>query len=159
MDYFQGVVTEYLRADRSVFVNTEMLIQLDLGDSPAKGRSWFCDVAASNFRDSTLYLCEITYSKTMSALAARLLSWSAHWPEVRQAILRDCAIPDNWQIKPWAFIPKAYHDALKNRIGTITNKQILADEMPAPLITYLEKVVPWQYKTWDRKLATLEEET
>ncbi len=159
MDYFQGVVAEYLRADRSVFINTEILIQLDLGDSPAKGRHWFCDVAAANFREQTLYLCEITYSKTMSALAARLLSWSSNWAEIRQALVRDCGIPATWQIKPWVFIPKAYHDALKRRIGPITNKQMDAGAMPAPLITYLESVVPWQYKTWDRKLAALEEET
>jgi hypothetical protein len=42
MDYFQGVVTEYLRADRTIFVNTECLIQLDGGDPPGKGRHWYC---------------------------------------------------------------------------------------------------------------------
>jgi hypothetical protein len=29
MDYYQGVVVEYLRADRSVFVNTECCIELN----------------------------------------------------------------------------------------------------------------------------------
>jgi hypothetical protein len=29
MDYFQGVVTEFLRADRAMFVNSECLLQLD----------------------------------------------------------------------------------------------------------------------------------
>jgi hypothetical protein len=38
MDYFQGVVTEYLRANRATFVNTERLVQFQLGDAPAKGR-------------------------------------------------------------------------------------------------------------------------
>lgn len=158
MDYFLGVVTEYLRADRSVFINTELLIQLDLGDSPPKGRSWFCDVAAANFREETLYLCEITYSKSMSALAARFSSWSTHWPEIRRALNRDCGIPATWQIKPWAFIPTGYHDTLKKRLAAITPRE---DEhaMPAPLITYLESVVPWKYKSWDRKLAALEEKT
>jgi hypothetical protein len=95
----------------------------------------------------------------MSTLAARLHSWSAHWTEIRQAIIRDCGIPAAWQIKPWAFIPKAYHDALKKRIRAITNSHTNEDGMPPPRITYLESVVPWNYKTWDRKLAALEEET
>jgi hypothetical protein len=103
-------------------------------------------------------LCEITYSRTMSALAARVLSWNTHWPEIRQALYRDCAISVTWQIKPWVFIPKAYHDALKKRIGVITNQPTGEHAMPPPQVTYLESVVPWNYKTWDRKLAALEEE-
>ena len=35
-DYFQGVVAEYLRADRGVFVNPEILLQLEPGASPKK---------------------------------------------------------------------------------------------------------------------------
>jgi fused signal recognition particle receptor len=50
MDYFQGVVTENLRANRAAIVNTECLIQLEPGDSPAKGRHWYCDGIAVNFR-------------------------------------------------------------------------------------------------------------
>ena len=72
MDYFQGVVTEYLRAKREVFVNTEFLIQLDPGDVQVKGRSWYCDAVAVSFRDSAVYLCEITYSSSMHALITRL---------------------------------------------------------------------------------------
>ena len=48
MDYFQGVVTDYLRANRSVFVNTECLIQLDEGNKQLKCRHWFCDAMAVN---------------------------------------------------------------------------------------------------------------
>jgi hypothetical protein len=62
MDYFQGVVTEFLRADRAMFVNTEYLIQLDPGTSLGKGRHWYCDALTINFKDSTVYLCEVTYS-------------------------------------------------------------------------------------------------
>lgn len=159
MDYFLGVVTEYLRANRSVFINTELLIQLDLGESPAKGRHWFCDVAAADFRGDTLYLCEVTYSKSMSALATRLISWSRHWQEIRHALSRDCGIPATWHIKPWAFIPTEYHDALKKRLAAIPLREADEHAMPPPLITYLESIVPWKYKSWDRKLAALEQET
>lgn len=38
MDYYQGVVTDYLRAKRSVFVNTEFLTA-GLGEELGRGRS------------------------------------------------------------------------------------------------------------------------
>lgn len=38
MDCHQGVVTDYLRADRAIFVNTECCIQLDDGHNPKGGR-------------------------------------------------------------------------------------------------------------------------
>jgi len=56
MDYFQGVVTEYLRANRATFVNTECLIQLEAGDTPAKGQHWYCDAVAVNFKEKTVGL-------------------------------------------------------------------------------------------------------
>jgi len=65
VDYFQSVVTDYLRANRSTFLNTECLLQLQPWDSPRKGESWICDVVAVNFHKSTVYLCEVTYSKSL----------------------------------------------------------------------------------------------
>src|SRR5271157_6537115 len=82
MDYFQGVVTEYLRAKRSVFVNTECLISLDEGDNPKKSRHWYCDVVAVDFKESTVYLCEISYSATVQSLLTRLQAWRKCWSEL-----------------------------------------------------------------------------
>jgi hypothetical protein len=158
MDYFQGVVTEYLIADRATFVNTELLLHLDK-DEQIKGRHWYCDAAAVNFRDCTFYLCEVTYSKSMAALAKRLLAWDDHWPELRVAICRDCGISDNWAIQPWAFIPKDYTDALKSRIVKLNEPGRLDYSMPYPRITHLESVVPWNYVTWDRKVEALEDQS
>lgn len=144
MDYFQGVVTEYLVANKASFVNSELLIQLD-AEKPRKGRHWYCDAAAVSFRDNTLYLCEVTYSKTMSALAKRLLAWDGHWTELRDAISRDCNIPSFWSIQPWAFIPKQRHETLSKSIQILSEPKRSKDMMPYPRITYLEKVVPWSY--------------
>lgn len=152
MDYFQGVVTEYLVADRSVFVNTELLIQLDKGKE-LKDRHWYCDAAAVSFSDKTMYLCEVTYSKTMAALAKRLLAWNANWDELKAALVRDCNIDESWAIQPWAFIPEQYVDALKGRIVTLMEEGRDESAMPYPRITHLESVVPWNYVTWDRKVA------
>lgn len=68
MDYFQGVVTEYLRADRAVFVNSQCLLQLDSGGRLEAGRHWYCDLVALNLREETVYLCEITYDVKVNAL-------------------------------------------------------------------------------------------
>ena len=78
MDYFQSIVIEYLRAKRCVFVNTEYLVNLDAGDKQYTGRHWYCDVLAVNFEESTLYLCEVTYSSTMQGLILRLKAWDMH---------------------------------------------------------------------------------
>lgn len=158
MDYFQGVVTEYLVADRSSFVNTELLIQLDAHE-PKKGRHWYCDAASANFKESTLYLCEVTYSKTMSALAKRLLAWNENWPHLEEALRRDCCIPESWKVKPWVFIPESYYSALKTRIISLEGSDRSAHAMPYPKITFLEQVVPWKYITWDRKVTDLEDES
>jgi hypothetical protein len=68
MDYYQGVVTDYIRADRSMFVNTEYCLQLEPGDRPAKGKHWYCDAVATDFRRQCVYLCEISFSKTWLTL-------------------------------------------------------------------------------------------
>ncbi len=156
MDYFQGVVTEYLRADRARFVNTECLIQLNPSDALAKGTHWYCDAVAVNFRESAVYLCEVTYSTTLYALVARLKAWSTHWPAIRTAIVRDCSVPESWRIQPWVFIPEARHGLLQKKLALLTNVGEADGAMPTPLVTYLESVVPWKYHSWDWKLKSLE---
>jgi hypothetical protein len=89
MDYFQGVVADYLSADRTVFVNPERRIQLHSNGPLRKGEHWYCDILAVNFRDSTVYLCEVTLSRTVAALLKRLREWNANWPAVRAAVARD----------------------------------------------------------------------
>ncbi|TAG50028.1 MAG: hypothetical protein EAZ30_01865 [Betaproteobacteria bacterium] len=148
MDYFQGVVAEYLRADRSMFVNPEILLQLDEGVGPKKGRFWYCDLMAVSFRERSVYLCEVTYSTSASALIKRLGSWRTHWPELKTAICRDCNIASDWPILPWVFLPethKAVYDRKLLALGLSKHSG-----MPAPRFTALEGVVPWKYRTWDR---------
>lgn len=67
MDYYQEIVAEYLDADRSVFLNMECFIQLEPGLRPPKDTTWYCDILAINLRESKAYLCEISYSKGLSA--------------------------------------------------------------------------------------------
>jgi hypothetical protein len=92
MDYFQGVVTEFLRANRATFVNTECLIQLEPGNSPAKGRHWYCDAVSVNIADQSAQLCEVTFSTTLQSLITRLAAWKSHWVGIRGALNRDCCV-------------------------------------------------------------------
>jgi len=71
VDFFQGVVSEYLRADRATFVNTEFLLPLEPGDGPAKGRHSYGDVVAANFRERAVYHKAMSYRR-MQEEEARL---------------------------------------------------------------------------------------
>lgn len=150
MDYFQGVVTEYLRANRSTFVNTEYLIQLDEG-TPLKSRHWYCDALIVNFECSTVYLCEITYSKTMSALLGRLQAWAVNWEGVCAAIVRDSKLNGAWNFQPWVFIPEDSKGLLLRKLGLSSSSDLSRSTMPSPVISTLESVAPWNYCSWDRK--------
>jgi hypothetical protein len=91
MDRFQGVVTEYLRADRSCFVNPEFWIRENLESQHDKPH-WFVDVLALNMRDKAVYLCEVTYAKQPRALCRRLRSWREHWSLINQTLKEDTCI-------------------------------------------------------------------
>ena len=151
MDYYQGVVTEYLRANRATFVNMECLIQLEPGDSPAKGKHWYCDAVAVNIRDKTAYLCEITYSKSLSGLIERLNNWSSQWPLIRIALARDCGIPADWHVQPKIFIPGELKKILHIKLPDLADDANWVSEMPKPAVIELEEVVPWKYRSWDRQ--------
>jgi hypothetical protein len=151
MDYFQGVVTEFLRANRSTFVNTEYLIQLDQGKTALKSRHWYCDALAVNFEHSTVYLCEITYSKTMGALLARLQAWAAHWQEVCAAISRDSQLTGAWKFQPWTFVQEESKALLMRKLELIHANSTCSSGMATPHITTLESVAPWNYCSWDRR--------
>jgi hypothetical protein len=148
VDYYQGVVVEFLRANRATFVNTEYLIDLDATKKFQKGQHWYCDALAINFSDRTAYLCEITYSKTLSALLTRLSAWSKCWPQVCSAIQRTSALDQTWSFRPWVFIPSDSGDYFRQKLTAL---EMTSDNpMPFPRIDTLEAVAPWNYCTWDR---------
>ena len=150
MNYFQDVMVEFLRAERTVFVNTECLIQLDLGDKPPKGRHWYCDAVAINFEKKTAYLCEITYSSTLQSLLTRLAAWETNWQLLCDSVKRDCSVPLDWKIQPWVFVPQKCKSLLEKKLPMIKS----ADGqkyMPTPKIEVIEEIMPWLYRTWDKK--------
>lgn len=137
MDYSQvTVVSDYLSADRSMYINNECLLQLD-HEKREKDRHWFCDILSIDMRESKAYLCEITIDKTLNSLLKRLESWDNNWGELRSALLRDCSIPLEWEVTPWVFIPAGRRD--------IFDKKNNFKNFPSPFITHLESITPWLY--------------
>ena len=145
MDYFQGVVADYLKANRCTFINPEFCFSLgpDLATAP-KGTSWWVDVLAVNFAEERAYLCEVSFSKTLAAMLKRLGQWSAKWDEVQTAVRRDAHLSEGWSMTPWVFVPEAQLSIIKARMPQFPIK---------PPITALEDTVPWKHCTWDRKLT------
>lgn len=69
MDHFEGVVLDYLRADRALFVNSQCCIQLNEGANPdTSGPHWYCDAVAVSFKEQAAYLCEISYAARAPSL-------------------------------------------------------------------------------------------
>ena len=151
MDYYQGVVFDYLRADRAIFINTECTIQIKPGEQPPKGTSWECDAIALDLRSHTVFLCEITYAPKFGALVKRLKDWCACWSEIQEALIQDCKVDDQWPVRVWLFVPEKEIPALVARLELFKN----GDDTPifAPRITSLESVEPWKYRIWNHQDA------
>lgn len=149
MDYYQGVVIEYLRADRALFVNTEYCIQINPGDNPdGSGPHWYCDAVAADFKSKTIFLCEISYSASLHDLAKRLGHWNEHWQGVCYALVRDSNLPTEWTVRPWIFVPQELVERLQKILKNVGSEQTLHF---TPRVTPLEMVQPWNYCSWNRK--------
>lgn len=150
MDFYQGQVLDYLRADRAVFINTQCCIQLNEDPNPDKsGPHWYCDAVAVDFRNSQVFLCEISYAERLSYLVKRLRVWSQNWQEVCCALTRDCKIPDGWPVRPWLFMPTKSIEWIVGNFEQMHG----ADGTPVfkVRITPLEKVQPWLYRSWNHQ--------
>jgi len=144
MSYYEGVVLEYLRRDRALFANPEYCVQIEPGRVPPKGTHWYCDVVTVDFSSKTIFLCEISYSKTQGALVKRLGSWSDNWGAVCKAVNRDSMLPEGWQVRPWLFVPD-------ERLGIlIRGLEQIGGTNFKPRITTLDMIQPWkceEYRT------------
>jgi hypothetical protein len=145
MDYFEGVVINYLRADRSVFVNTEYCLQINPGNNPdTSGPHWYCDAVALDFKSETIFLCEISYAKKLPHLVKRLKAWHEHWEGVCNAVVRDSKLDPlkTWSVRPWLFIPHREVVNLNKQLSSIANGQRPKFDFKT---TELEEVLPWEF--------------
>lgn len=146
MDYYQGVVLDYLRTDRAIFVNPECCIQLKEGKAPAKNAHWYCDAVAIDLSGPTVFLCEISYAAGLSKLIHRLGAWSQHWDGVQHALQRDCKISSGWPVRPWLFVPEQDVEKLVSRVNLMSGGN--GHRVLRPRITTLESVQPWNRTSW-----------
>jgi hypothetical protein len=150
MDFYQGVVVDYLRADRAMFVNTQCCIQLNESQNPdTSGPHWYCDAVAVDFRDEAVFLCEISYAQRLGSLLERLKEWAQNWDGICESLARDCKLPTGWEVRPWLFVPAHSIQLLEQRLSQMTK----ADGSPAfnARITPLESVQPWMYRSWNHR--------
>ena len=153
MDYYESVVLNFLRADRSVFVNTEYCIQINSGPNPdTSGPHWYCDAVALDFRSKEIYLCEISYATYLADLIKRLKAWNDNWDGVCRAVARDSFFGDRflsepWPIRPWLFVRKEARTRLEQRLKNIANGQ---PPKFVSKITELEMVQPWLFSSFNR---------
>ena len=151
MDYFQGVVADYLSADPTMFVQAESCIRLNPNGALKKGEHWYCDILAVSFREQTAYLCDVTLSRTLTALLKRLREWDANWTDVCDALRQDNRIPDGWHVRPWVFVPAAQKELVSRGVTTLLRADAGVDRIPRPLVTGLEDVAPLLY-SWPNEL-------
>lgn len=150
VDYYQGVVVDYLRADRTVFVNTECCIQLHEGRTAAKNEHWYCDALAIDLRGPTVFLCEVSYANGLNTLLRRLKMWAPRWDDVRAALVRDSRVDPTWNVRPWLFVPKDLVKCLVRGLASVGAEKGVPFE---PRITTLESAQPWRYTSWDHQDA------
>jgi hypothetical protein len=146
VDHFESVVIEFLRADRSLFLNTQCCIQLNPGANPdTSGPHWYCDAVAVSVRAQCAYLCEVTYANPPTSLLKRLASWAEAWGPLRAALERDSGVPAPWSVRPWVFVIRDVVPRVEAFVASLP-----PGPMPPPKLTALEEVLPWNYRSWDR---------
>lgn len=152
MEDFEGVVVEYLRADRALFLNMQCCIQLNEADNPdTSGPHWYCDVVVADNRNRSVFLCEISYAESLSSLFKRLEDWKLHWPSLCTALVRDCCLAEDWPVRPWIFVPQKLVPKVVAKVAQLNADPRTECLLPEPRITTLEMVLPWEYRSWNRK--------
>ena len=130
-------------ADQAMFVNPECRIQH--GDAKVGGQHWYCDIVAVSFRESAVFLCEVTFSQTLASLVKRLCGWDANWPAVCATLAHDNCLPESWPVRPWVFVPGAQRDLVSQKLPDLLASNGGTHRMPTPQVTSIEDVTPWRY--------------
>jgi hypothetical protein len=146
MDYYEGVVVNYLRADRSVFANTEYCIQHKSGklinNRDKDGPVWYCDAVALDFGSKVIFLCEISYATNLGDLTRRLRDWHNNWEKLCAALKRDSRLSEfSWPVRPCLFVPKDCVQTPEKALKEIEKEPPKFDAK----ITPLEDVPPWRF--------------
>jgi hypothetical protein len=150
-DFGQNAVVNYLRANRSIYTNTEYCLSLDHGKMLSK-RYWHSDVLVVAFHVKTIFLTEISFAKPPSLLMKRLQKWHNHWGEIPTLIIEDAKMDlpfPPWQVRPWIFVPKNQVPYIQKRLA----QMFKVEQRFKPIITATEMVQPdrfnWRHVSED----------
>jgi len=135
MNHYQEIVSDYLRADRAIFVNANYRLPghpVETADKPY----WDIDIVALNMRKRRAYLCEVTYTLDAAALLRRFAAWREHWQEMVDGLIKLSGLSPEWQVKPWIFTPESIRASIEQQVRFWH---------PQARFTDLELVAPWQY--------------
>jgi hypothetical protein len=83
----------------------------------------------------------------LGALKKRLMGWNDNWPLLLKALHRDSHLPSDWPVRPWIFLPEQMIPLLLKCVTALGGSNPLSFQ---PLITPLELVPPWKYRSWNR---------
>ncbi|HZP78611.1 MAG TPA: hypothetical protein VFB45_20885 [Pseudolabrys sp.] len=145
MDHYQEIVSDYLRADRAIFLNTRYRLpghRVESADKPY----WDIDIVALNMRKRRAYLCEVTYTLDAPALLRRFAAWREHWKEMVEGLIAMSGLSPEWQVKAWIFTPAHIRESIEQQVRFWH---------PDARFTDLELVAPWKY---DRERIDVDEE-
>ena len=152
MSQYESVVIEYLRADRSLFLNLGCFIETPGAENPARVGPyyWSFPIVAADFHKEAILLCEVSYGQALGGLYKRIEGWSNHWHQLCEALGRELNIPKTWSIRPWLFVPDDSIPKVVKKIDGVRSANPGVALFPDPIITPLEMVQPWKYNSSTR---------
>jgi hypothetical protein len=135
---YEEIVAEYLCFERTRFVSPGFNLDLGGAGPLGKGRNWWIDVLAVDFRNETIYLCEATFAQQPNYMFRRLRAWAALWSEIRENLFHVTSAPSSWNVIPWIFAPANLESKIKQGIEAIPNRPFGYEW------TAFEDIVPWK---------------
>ena len=72
MSHYEKIIGEYLCYEQTRFVSPGFGLNLGGVGPHGKGRNWWIDVLAVDFKDETIYLCEATFAQKPKYMLQRL---------------------------------------------------------------------------------------
>ena len=138
MSYYEEIVAEYLCFERTRFVSPGFNLDLGGAGPLGKGRNWWIDVLAVDFKDEAIYLCEATFAQQPNYMFRRLRTWAALWLEIRENLFHVTHAPSSWDVIPWIFAPSNLESKIKQGIETIPDRPFDCKWRS------FEEIVPWK---------------
>jgi hypothetical protein len=140
MDFYQGVVAEYVASNRAYFVSGEFMI-------PRKAGGYFLvDLVAISPSEQHVYLCEVTYSQRIANIIRKVKCYHQERDDIQAQLFKIAGISTNWKLMPWLFVLAKHHKTIDARLRVeCPNWHVRIDD--------LETVGPWNFPSGYREFV------